>query len=138
MLKTVARLKELSNSLVLFASDNGPPFLAGRTNLYPFGIRTPLIVSHPRHRTEKRRNHDPTSILDIFPTILGWFKIKLPSYKLFGRKVKFTGRSLLGHFEEDSKLKFSPSNIDRPIFATQSLHEGQFFNFLSSLHLPFK
>jgi len=123
ILETTQSLNELSNSLVVFASDNGPPFLGGRTNLYPFGIRTPLIVSHPQYRTEKRRNHDPTSILDIFPTILDWFKVKVPSYKLLGRKVEYLGKSLLDQFEQGPKLKYSPSNNVRPIFATQSLHE---------------
>jgi N-sulfoglucosamine sulfohydrolase len=58
-LSNFEKRNELENTLVIFASDNGPPFLGGRTNLYQFGIRTPLIISHPHFRNEKSKNYHP-------------------------------------------------------------------------------
>ena len=96
----------LKNSMVLFASDNGPPFLRGRTNLYQFGIRTPLIISHPNFRNEKIRNSENRSILDVFPTILNWFEIALPDYKILRKSVIYTGKSLLPDFTARKKVRF--------------------------------
>jgi len=98
ILKNLRNRNLLKNSMVLFASDNGPPFLRGRTNLYQFGIRTPLIISHPNFRNEKIRNSDNRSILDVFPTILNWFEIALPDYKILRKSVIYTGKSLLPDF----------------------------------------
>ena len=135
-LKTIHSSDRLSDSIVIFASDNGPPFLRGRTNLYQFGIRTPLIVSHPSHRGVKSRNGAPRSILDIFPTIMEWFNLPLPEYNLFGRAVEFTGESLLSDFSgrtSGKKLKYIKADQDvamsrdvkmsRDVFASQSFHE---------------
>lgn len=37
----------LNDTLIIYTSDNGPPFLNGRTNLYDYGIREPLLISNP-------------------------------------------------------------------------------------------
>jgi N-sulfoglucosamine sulfohydrolase len=47
-------------------------------------------------------------LLDIFPTVLEWFEIEMPEYQLFGKRVEFTGKSLLPFTNEVcfSKSKF--------------------------------
>jgi len=37
----------LNNTLIIYTSDNGPPFPVGRTNLYDPGITEPLFISNP-------------------------------------------------------------------------------------------
>lgn len=77
-------LKELQNmgfdenTLVIFTSDNGPPFPMGRTNLYEHGIRSPFILASPS--TEDRHLQTTaamTSLLDIYPTVLEALQVKL-------------------------------------------------------------
>lgn len=48
-------LEELKNAghdkdtLILYSSDNGIPFINGRTNLYDSGMAEPFLVSSPYH-----------------------------------------------------------------------------------------
>lgn len=59
------------DTLVMFVSDNGPPFINSKTTLYDAGVRLPMIV---------RRPGGPSGILnpnlvcftDILPTFLDW------------------------------------------------------------------
>ena len=37
----------MNETLIIYSSDNGPPFPMGRTNLYDPGIREPLFISNP-------------------------------------------------------------------------------------------
>lgn len=37
----------LNNTLIIMSSDNGSPFINGRTNLYDSGIREPFLISNP-------------------------------------------------------------------------------------------
>ena len=84
---TVHQLKSDRDTIILFASDNGglhvpegheepmthcSPFRAGKGYLYEGGIRIPLIVHSARNRFgEKRQIHQPVSLLDLYPTLLG-------------------------------------------------------------------
>ncbi|CAG2159904.1 unnamed protein product [Oppiella nova] len=96
ILKTFESFGLLNNTLVIYSSDNGPPFPMGRTNLYDPGIREPLLISNPvKPQLWQSRVSDQVSLLDIMPTILDWFGIPLPQYKLFDKKVYYTGKSLL-------------------------------------------
>ncbi|KAM7362088.1 N-sulfoglucosamine sulfohydrolase isoform 2-T3 [Cochliomyia hominivorax] len=66
------------NTLVMFTSDNGPPFPLGRTNLYEHGIRSPFILSSPNNEDRHLQTTAAmTSLLDIYPTILEAFNVKL-------------------------------------------------------------
>ncbi|XP_056136282.1 N-sulphoglucosamine sulphohydrolase [Lampris incognitus] len=109
-----------NNTLVIYSSDNGIPFPNGRTNLYHSGTAEPMLVSSPEH---KERWGDTSqayvSLLDITPTILDWFSIPYPSYKLpisSVDPVHLTGRSLL------PALVTEPSSW-HTVYASQSLHE---------------
>ncbi|CAG0902158.1 unnamed protein product [Darwinula stevensoni] len=98
-------LKELKdfgfheNTLVIYSSDNGPPFPDGRTNLYEPGVQIPLVIRSPYLPRQRPKSPAFVSLLDVMPTILDWFEIPLPKYRIFGGKhdpiVTLSGRSLL-------------------------------------------
>jgi N-sulfoglucosamine sulfohydrolase len=88
------------DTLVIFMSDNGPPFLNSKTTLYDAGIRLPLIVHQPDIPGQRVLNPNMVSFIDILPTILDW-----TGYK--GQKEQATepqrlGRSLLPILLESS------------------------------------
>ena len=57
--------------------------------------------------------------VDIVPTVLDWFNIKYPSYKLNKRPVQLTGRSLLPVLNRGTQ---SESDSDT-VYASHNLHE---------------
>lgn len=89
----------MSSTLIMYTSDNGPPFPFGRTNLYDYGIHEPLIMYSPEDNV--RRNsvtYAMTSLLDIFPTVLDAFQINSSTFS--NNSTYFTGRSLLPLLKE--------------------------------------
>lgn len=70
-------LKELAargldkNTLVIFVSDNGAPFLNSKTTLYDAGIKLPLLVRKPGG-VPGIVNPNMISFLDILPTCIDW------------------------------------------------------------------
>ncbi|KAL0937209.1 sulfatase [Colletotrichum truncatum] len=58
------------NTMVIFISDNGPPFLNSKTTLYDAGICLPLIVRRPGSKPSV--NVNLVSYVDVLPTILDW------------------------------------------------------------------
>ncbi|KAF7989359.1 hypothetical protein HCN44_008033 [Aphidius gifuensis] len=110
-------LKELddagykNNTLVIYSSDNGPPFPNGRTNLYDPGMAEPLLISSPIHKSKNNQvTYKLTSLLDIVPTVLDWYNIKNK------KKFKLTGKSLLPLFVNDT-------SDDDIVYASQTHHE---------------
>ncbi|CEJ81052.1 hypothetical protein VHEMI01204 [[Torrubiella] hemipterigena] len=59
------------DTLVVFMSDNGPPFVNSKTTLYDAGIRLPLLMRVPG-KTAGIINENMVSWLDILPTFLDW------------------------------------------------------------------
>ncbi|XP_073444190.1 N-sulphoglucosamine sulphohydrolase isoform X1 [Dendrobates tinctorius] len=105
-----------NDTLVIFSSDNGIPFPNGRTNLYWSGRAEPMLVSSPgQPRCTGEVSQSFTSLLDITPTVLDWFSIPYPDYKLFGKGVKLTGKSLLPVLEAEQPWT--------TVFGSQSHHE---------------
>ena len=60
-----------NDTLVIFISDNGPPFLNSKTTLFDSGIRLPLIVRQPGLYGPVV-NTSLVSYVDVLPTILDW------------------------------------------------------------------
>nr|XP_002731812.2 PREDICTED: N-sulphoglucosamine sulphohydrolase-like [Saccoglossus kowalevskii] len=117
-------LKELHNAghandtLVLYTSDNGIPFPNGRTNLYESGMSEPMLVSSPTHKTRwSQETNAMASTLDILPTILDWFQLSYPKYKIFKENVKLSGKSLLPILKEE------PTSGWETVYASHNLHE---------------
>lgn len=60
------------------------------------------------------------SLLDIVPTILDWFNIPYPTYKLNKSPVILTGKSLL-------KIKDTATLENNLVFASHNLHEATMY-----------
>ncbi|KAH8312240.1 hypothetical protein KR044_009949 [Drosophila immigrans] len=113
MLRELQAAGLADNTLVIYTSDNGPPFPGGRTNLYEHGIRSPLIVRSPQ--PEARRHETSAamiSLLDIYPTVLDALQL-LPE-----NGIRFAGQSLLPVL-----LKEPEPQENDAIFGSQSYHE---------------
>jgi len=54
ILEELRRSGHADDTLVIFSSDNGIPFINGRTNLYDSGMAEPFLVSSPYHRNRNR------------------------------------------------------------------------------------
>ncbi|XP_046845855.1 N-sulphoglucosamine sulphohydrolase-like isoform X2 [Xenia sp. Carnegie-2017] len=110
------------STMVLYSSDNGIPFPLGRTNLYEPGMKEPFFISSPFHREKWNTRSDALiSLLDITPTVLDWFKVTYPKYKIFGpNMVSLSGKSLLPLIQES---KPDTTKIHDEIFASHNLHE---------------
>lgn len=107
------------NTLVIYSSDNGIPFPTGRTNLFDPGMAEPCLVSSP-HTPERwgQESDAMVSLLDIVPTVLDWFGLDYPTYKLLGpNPVQLTGKSVL------PVLKEEPQSGWDTVFASHNLHE---------------
>ena len=107
------------NTLVIFSSDNGIPFPGAKTNLYHPGMAEPYLVSSPFAPERWGQISDAmVSLLDIVPTVLDWFGIEYPSYKIFGpNEVQLTGNSVL------PVLKKEPTSGWDTAFASHNMHE---------------
>ena len=102
--KTVGELLELlrteglaKKTLVIFASDNGPSYLAGTTGglrggkhtLWEGGIRVPAVACWPGQIEAGVVTDEPITILDLFPTFLSLAGVERPSdLELDGTDVK--------------------------------------------------
>src|ERR1043166_1426473 len=80
----------LDDTVIIFISDNGPPFPGAKTTLYAAGIHLPLIMAGPG--IPKDRATDAlVSYIDLTPTVLDIAGAKTPTYK----QTKLIGKSLL-------------------------------------------
>jgi N-sulfoglucosamine sulfohydrolase len=65
------------DTLIIFMSDNGPPFLNSKTTLFDAGIRLPLLMKCPGFGAGVV-NPNMVSFVDILPTILDWAEYQEP------------------------------------------------------------
>jgi arylsulfatase A-like enzyme len=68
-----------SETLIVFLSDNGPPFPGSKMTLYDRGIATPLIVRWPGHVPEGTVRHAMVSTIDLAPTLLDAIARPIPA-----------------------------------------------------------
>lgn len=76
------------STLVIFVSDNGPPFINSKTTLFDAGVRLPLIIKSPGSSPIVSTNM--VSYIDILPTILDFVNhpgVKDPAGKRLGRSL---------------------------------------------------
>jgi N-sulfoglucosamine sulfohydrolase len=109
VLDALKATKHADDTLVLFLSDNGPPFPGAKTTLYDPGIHLPLIVSSPEQKRRGGVNNAMVGWIDVLPTILDWTGTKSPS--------DLIGRSLLPILDEEN-----PQGWDT-VFASHQCHE---------------
>lgn len=106
------------NTLVIYSSDNGIPFPTGRTNLFDPGMAEPYLVSSPyNHDRWGELSDSMVSLLDIVPTVLEWFGVDYPSYKIIGNTVKLTGKSVLPLLQKEPTIGWDT------VFGSHNLHE---------------
>ncbi len=65
-------------TLVIFVGDHGAPFDRGKTTTYEAGLRVPLLIRWPQHRTPVVTTV-LTSTADIAPTIFEAARVELPT-----------------------------------------------------------
>ena len=64
------------DTLVMFLSDNGPPFPGAKTTHYEPGTNLPLIVRDPRLKTQGGTNEALVTWVDVMPTVLDYCGVK--------------------------------------------------------------
>jgi len=79
----------LDDTLVLFLSDNGPPFPGAKTNLYDSGTHLPLIVRSPDQKARGVASQALVDWTSITPTILAFAGVQPPAppYPALGRSL---------------------------------------------------
>jgi N-sulfoglucosamine sulfohydrolase len=71
VLDALARSGHADDTLVLFISDNGSPFINSKTTLYEAGINLPFVLRVPGG-AQGVRNPNLVSYTDILPTFMDW------------------------------------------------------------------
>lgn len=71
MLEKLQKTGVADDTLVIFMSDNGPPFVNSKTTLYDAGVRLPLLMRRPGQEPNVK-NINMVSWVDILPTMLDY------------------------------------------------------------------
>ncbi|MCP5103242.1 MAG: sulfatase-like hydrolase/transferase, partial [bacterium] len=91
----IDRLKEMNlyeNAMIVFMSDHGEEFFEHKGwghshNLYDELIKVPVIIKFPGNQFKNIRLTDAVGVIDIMPTILGFYRINFDARKLDGRDL---------------------------------------------------
>ncbi|KKY21959.1 putative n-sulfoglucosamine sulfohydrolase [Diplodia seriata] len=104
------------DTLVLFLSDNGPPFINSKTTLFEAGVRLPFLLRAPGISAPGSVNPNLVSYVDILPTFLDWAGhggANAPQGRIQRR-----GRSILGVLAKES-----PDEAWSHVFGSHTFHE---------------
>ncbi|KAK3718171.1 hypothetical protein LTR37_005286 [Vermiconidia calcicola] len=108
------------DTLVIFLSDNGPPFTNSKTCMYDAGVQLPLIVRKPKAK-QGASSPNMVSFVDILPTMLDWAGLdtamKLPNSNSPPR----LGHSILPVLENEDVL--DESEWQDHVFGSHTFHE---------------
>ena len=121
------------DTLIMFLSDNGPPFPGAKTCLYEPGMNLPLIVRDPLRKKTGITTDARVVWADVTPTVLDWCGVKPADAKPIqptenvgerreggrGKKqpYQFHGRSFLSVLENEH-----PQGFDE-VYASHTFHE---------------
>ena len=113
-----------SNTLIVFVSDNGAPFINSKTTLYDAGIQLPLIIRLPGQKGGIV-NPNIVSFLDVLPTTIAWTgrkdsDIRTPNT---AKSPKRRGDSLLPVLESSDLLPLG--RWKQHVFGSHTFHEVQ-------------
>lgn len=97
------------DTLILYVSDNGPPFPGAKTTLYEPGIHLPLLLSSPGEGRRGVVSRAMVSFVDVAPTVLEWAGVRPPD--------DIAGRSLLPILGEEN-----PPGRD-VVYGSHTFHE---------------
>jgi len=109
LLDGLEKLGHADDTLVIFLSDNGPPFPGAKTTLYEPGMNLPLVVRHPRQNKRGITTDALVTWADLMPTILEFAGVEAPP--------KLHGRSLLEVLEKEKTRGWDE------IYASHTFHE---------------
>lgn len=113
LLAILERADKFENTLIIFWSDNGPPFARAKTTLFEQGVRVPLILSGPGIKSGQVRN-ELVSMVDIFPTILSLTGVTAPT-----SSASYVGRDLSPLLRDDvtkwRRYLFTETNFHSPV-----------------------
>ena len=96
---TLAELKLTANTLVLFASDNGPwlsygnhagragGLREGKGTVFEGGVRVPCLASLPGVTPAGGVQHEPAMTIDVLPTVAALCGAKLPELPIDGKDI---------------------------------------------------
>ncbi|KAJ5266482.1 Alkaline phosphatase-like alpha/beta/alpha [Penicillium angulare] len=99
------------DTLILFVSDNGPPFINSKTTLYDAGVCLPMIMKCPGSAAGAV-NPNMISYVDILPTLLDWAQYPSPE------NPARLGRSFLSILSEQTQL-----DAWDQVFGSHTFHE---------------
>jgi uncharacterized sulfatase len=97
MLRSLERIGELDNTLIVVTGDNGLPFPRAKTTLYDWGLHMPLALRWGARVNGGRRVDDFVHHMDFAPTFLEAAGLRPPE--------SFTGRSLLPLFRQSDPAR---------------------------------
>jgi len=131
LLEALEQTGHWDDTLILFLSDNGPPFPGAKTNLYEPGMNLPLIVRHPGSKQAGGTTDAMVCWADITPTILDYCGVvprpappirpgpngSPPRRRGKPRPVTFHGRSFLPAIDQEHAGDF------QEVFASHTFHE---------------
>lgn len=133
LMETLKATGHWDNTLIIFLSDNGPPFPGAKTTLYEPGCNLPLIVRDPRIPSPVRVSNKRVTWADITPTVLDYCRVEpklaaaIVPRENTGRVAtdgaprfyKFHGRSFL----ESISQSVSTNDEEDEIFLSHTFHE---------------
>ena len=125
-----------SDTLVIFISDNGPPFPGSKTGLYEPGANLPLLIKQKKTEVV---NNALVTWADITPTILDYTGAKVPSYALHGRSVLpvLEQEKVTGWDEVYLSHTFHEITMYYPMRAIRTRKYKYILNLASELPYPF-
>lgn len=94
VLDSLDKLDLSDNTMVVFVSDNGPPFPGNKMTLYDRGIAVPLLVRWP-NKIKSGKSDTMISSIDIAPTILQAAGVRVDQ--------SIEGRSFLAHLTREGE-----------------------------------
>lgn len=119
LLRKLADIGELNNTLIVYTSDNGMPFPRAKSNVYDSGARMPLAISWEGKIEAGRRTSQFVSFTDFAPTFLEVAGIEVPE--------EMTGTSLLPLFigkdpQERPSYLYEDDNPRKQVFIENERH----------------
>ncbi|WP_430815667.1 sulfatase family protein [Carboxylicivirga sp. RSCT41] len=140
ILEVLAESKYIENTIVIFVSDHGMPLPFAKSSVYLNGIRTPWIVSWPKHIKSGTVNRsNMISAIDFMPTVLDMAGIEQPEgieglsfYEaLKGNKLN-SQEYVFAQFDENA------GGVPRPTRTVLTKKYGYVFNAWATGKYPFK
>lgn len=131
LFKELERTGHLEDTMILFLSDNGPPFPGAKTTLYQPGANLPLIVRNPDQTNKGLTTDAMVCWVDLTPTILDYCEVEPQHAPPIQRRengepprknakaipYKFHGRSFLPILEQEH-----PEGWDE-VYLSHTFHE---------------